>query len=288
MQIAMSGAGGFIGSHLTKAFEAKGWRIVTLGRDQFVLSDEAFSARIEGADVVINLAGATIAARWTEEYKKIITSSRIDTTEKLVRALKQLRKKPRLFISTSAIGIYETKGVHTEDDTNYATDFLGKLAVQWERTAIKAKDAGIRMVIFRFGVVLGVDGGALQKMLIPFKIGVGGVIGDGRQPFSWIHIEDLVRAFFTVIEDDRYEGIYNLTAPNPTTNRGLTEALGHALHKTTFMRVPAFVLRMQLGEAAKLLLEGQTVLPKRLFESGFTFTFSDIKEAIENLVKPAD
>jgi len=288
MRIVMTGASGFIGSHLTRAFESKGWRVVRLGRDEFGLSDEAFSAGIEGADVVINLAGATIAARWTEEYKKTIASSRIGTTEKLVRALKQLGKKPRLFVSTSAIGIYKTKGVHTEEDTDYATDFLGKLAVEWERTAITANDAGIRTVIFRFGVVLGADGGALAKMLTPFRMGLGGMIGDGNQPFSWVHIEDLVRAYFAVMAGDRYEGIYNLTAPNPTTNKGLTEALGAALHKTTFVRVPAFVLRLQLGEAAKLLLEGQTVLPKRLLESGFTFTFTDIKEAIGDLVKPAD
>jgi len=285
MQIAMSGAGGFIGSHLANAFSEKGWRTVALGRNQFALDDQAFAAMIEGADAVINLAGASIAARWTEEYKKIISSSRIETTEKLFRALKQLRKKPRVFVSTSAIGIYGTKGVYTENDTNYATGFLGKVAVEWEQAAMRARDIGIRTVVFRLGVVLGMDGGALQKMLMPFKMGVGGVVGSGNQSFSWVHIEDLVRAYFTVIEEKRYEGIYNLTAPNPTTNKGLTDALGNALGKPTFMRVPAFVLRLQLGEAANLLLEGQSVLPKRLLESGFTFTFSDIREAIANLVR---
>jgi|MudIll2142460700_1097286.scaffolds.fasta_scaffold00707_3 hypothetical protein len=284
MNILMSGATGFIGGHLTKAFGDKGWKVVPLGRDDLKLADEDFLKKLEGADVVINLAGASIAERWTEEYKKIMYASRVDTTKRIVNGLEKMNRKPGLFISTSAVGIYNTEGEHTEEDTHYANDFLGKLALDWEHAALKAGELGVRTVIFRFGVVLGLDGGALQKMLIPFRMGLGGVISHGKQPFSWVHIEDLIRAYTTVIENDTYNGIYNLTSPHPTTNAGLTKALGHALHKPAFMHVPAFAFRLQLGEGAKVLLEGQRVLPKRLLESGFTFRFTEIERALEDLV----
>ena len=284
MNIAMSGATGFIGSHLSRAFGDKGWKVVPLGREDLKGTDGDFLKKLEGADVVINLAGASIAERWTEEYKEVMYSSRIDTTRKIVNALGRMNIKPRLFISTSAIGIYDTEGEHTEEDTHYADDFLGNLALDWEHAALKAGELGVRTVIFRFGVVLGLDGGALQKMLIPFRIGLGGIIGHGKQPFSWVHIEDLIRAYITVIEHEPYQGLYNLTSPHPTTNEGLTKALGHALRKPAFMHVPAFVFRLQLGEGAKVLLEGQRVLPKRLLESGFTFRFTEIKAALEDLV----
>jgi uncharacterized protein (TIGR01777 family) len=284
MHILMSGATGFIGGHLTKAFGDKGWKVVPLGREDLKLGDEDFLKKLEGADVVINMAGASIAERWTEEYKRVMYSSRVDTTKKIVSALGRMGRKPGAFISTSAIGIYDTEGEHTEEDTHYAKDFLGTLALDWEQAALRAGETGVRTVIFRFGVVLGLNGGALQKMLIPFRMGLGGVIGHGKQPFSWVHIEDLIRAYTTVIERDSYQGIYNLTSPHPTTNAGLTKALGHALHKPAFVHVPAFMFKLQLGEGAKVLLEGQRVLPKRLLESGFTFRFTEIEGALEDLL----
>lgn len=284
MNIVMSGASGFIGGHLTKAFESKGWKVMPLTRNDLTLDDSAVLAKVEGADVVVNLAGTPIATRWSEEYKKAIYSSRVDTTKKIVSSLKKAGRKPALFISTSAIGIYPTRGEHTEDERHYADDFLGKVTFDWEQTALKAKEAGIRTVIFRLGIVLGSDGGALQKMLTPFRVGLGGIIGDGKQHFSWVHIEDLVKAYSTAVENTQYEGVYNLTAPNPTTNEGLTKALGHALHMPTVMHVPRILLRLQLGEAAKVVLEGQRVIPKRLLESGFTFTYAEIDQAIGDLL----
>lgn len=288
MKIAMSGATGFVGKHLTRAFEERGWKVIPLRREDFRSSDGDFLKKVEGAEVVINLAGETIAAKWTEEYKKVLYDSRIGTARKILGALAGLHKKPEVFISTSAVGVYDTKGVHTEEDKNYADDFLGKLALNWEKTALSVKAVGVRTVIFRFGVVLGRDGGALRKMLMPFKLGLGGTIGDGKQPFSWVHIEDLVSAYFTVIENKSYEGIYNLTAPRPTTNKGLTKALGKALHRPTIMRVPVFALRLQFGEGAKVMTGGQSVLPKRLLDSGFVFKFAEIDKALENLVAKAD
>lgn len=284
MKIAMSGATGFVGGHLTRAFREKGWQVVPLVRDDFRDDESPLRSKIEGADVVISLAGAPVSSRWTKKHKKEMYESRIGTTGRIVTVLGKIGRKPELFISTSAVGIYDTKDTYSEENARYADDFLGRLAQDWEREALRARAFGIRTVVFRFGIVLGVDGGALRKMLIPFRLGLGGVIGDGTQPFSWVHIEDLIGAYFAVIDGKSYEGVYNLTAPNPTTNRGLAEALGRSLHRPAFMRVPAFVLKLQMGEGAGVLLKGQRVLPKRLLESGFKFRFTDIGEAIEDLV----
>ncbi len=284
MKVAMSGATGFVGGHLTEAFRKKGWQVAPLLRDDFRDDVSSLQSKIEGSDVVISLAGAPVTSRWTKEHKKAMYESRIGTTGMIVAVLGKTGRKPDLFISTSAVGIYDTQGTYSEENARYADDFLGRLAQDWEREALKARALGIRTVVFRFGIVLGADGGALRKMLIPFRLGLGGVIGDGTQPFSWVHIEDLVGAYFAVIGEKSYEGIYNLTAPNPTTNRGLTEAIGRSLHRPRFMRVPAFVLKLQMGEGAEVLLKGQRVLPKRLLESGFKFRFTDIGDAIEDLV----
>jgi len=287
MNIAMSGATGFVGGHLTRAFEEKGWKVTPLKREDF-LEMEMLVRKIGGADVVVNLAGASVVRRWTEEYKKVMYNSRIDTTRKIVEAMSKEETKPWLFISTSAVGIYDTKATYAEDNARYADNFLGKLAIDWEGAALKANEVGVRTVVFRFGIVLGADGGALKKMLIPFRTGLGGTIGDGKQAFSWVHIEDLVRAYLAVIENKEFEGIYNLTAPNPTSNKGLTEALARALHRPAVMRIPAFVLKLQLGEGATILLEGQRVLPRRLLERGFQFRFTTIEEAMKDLVGQKD
>jgi len=284
MNIAMSGATGFIGSHLAKAFTEKGWTVIPLRRDDIAGDEAALLGKIGAADIVVNLAGATIARKWTEEYKEIMYSSRVRTTRCIVDAISKSVKKPALLISASAVGIYDTKGTHTEDDTNYADDFLGRLAKDWELAALPAVDAGVRTVIFRFGVVLGPGGGVLKEMLVPFRLGMGGVIGDGMQPFSWVHIYDLIAAFFRAIETRDFSGVYNLTAPHYTTNKGLTEALAQALHRPALLRVPAFVFRLQLGEGAKVLLEGQKVIPKRLLDDGFSFRFTRIEEAVEDVV----
>lgn len=283
MKIAMSGATGFVGGRLSKAFEAKGWKVIPLRRDDF-RSEDTLTGKCNGAGIIINLAGAPVAARWTGEYKKVLIESRLGPTKALVRVIGRLSEKPSTFISTSAIGIYDTEGTHSETDYRYADNFLGNLASQWESEALRAEGTGVRTLIFRLGVVLGRDGGALAKMLIPFKFGLGGIIGDGTQPFSWIHIDDLISVYMRAIEDDAMSGVYNLTAPVPTTNEGLTEALGKALHRPTLMRVPSFVLRLQFGEGAQVVTKGQRVAPKRLLESGHEFRYRTIDEAIQSLV----
>jgi uncharacterized protein (TIGR01777 family) len=283
--IAMSGASGFVGSNLCRRFQENNWKIVALGRKEFALSSEELAKWLQGVDVIVNLAGAPVINRWTEEYKKIMYQSRITLTKKLVNACILMENTPQVFLSTSAVGCYSPIGTHTEDDNNLADDFLGHLTRDWENEAFRAKKFGSRVAVFRFGVVLGQGGGALAKMILPFKLGVGGTIGNGRQPFSWIHIKDLVRVFEAAINDPSYEGVYNMTAPHPTTNFGLTKALGKALSRPTILPVPGFVLRLLYGEGAQVLTSGQTVLPKRLLDSGFQFDFSSIEEAVTDCLK---
>jgi uncharacterized protein len=283
-KIAMSGATGFIGSNLSKAFKALLWDIIPLGISDFSLSTDELVARMSGADVVVNLAGAPVTQRWTAEHKKEMYDSRIGVTRRLADACAAMDKKPELFISTSAVGYYSSEGKHTEDNFKKAEDFLGNLTQDWEREALLVNKSGIRTVIFRFGIVLGKDGGVLKQMLVPFKKGLGGTIGDGTQGFSWVHIHDLVRAYEAAVEDSSYEGIYNLTAPSVTTNRDLTQALSAALGIPAILRIPIFVLRLQFGEGADAPAGGQFVTPKRLLDKGFSFEFRDINKAVKDCV----
>jgi len=283
-QIAITGAGGFVGTTLTGAFEAKGWKVTGLGREDLRSGPEGIARKLEGMDVVINLAGAPVIKRWTEGYKKTMYQSRVDLTRALVGALGLIDSKPGVFISTSAVGFYSSSGRHDEYDYKQAGDFLGHMAHDWEQEALKAKALGIRTVVFRFGVVLGRNGGALKQMLLPFRLGVGGTVGDGSQAFSWVHMEDLVRAFISAMDEESYGGAYNLCSPNSSTNKGLTRALARALGRPAILRVPEFILKMQYGQGAEVLTKGQTVYPKRLLDAGFKFRFTEIEEAVRDCV----
>lgn len=276
--IAISGASGFVGTSLKGFFQEKGFSVIAISRS-FLDDKKKLQEIISKTDIVINLAGANIINRWSESYKKVLYSSRIDTTNKIVEAINSCENKPKLLISTSAVGIYDNEKCHDERP-HFANDFLSKLCQEWEHSANKADT---KVAIFRFGIVLGKNGGALQKMLTPFKLGLGGIIGSGRQAFSYIHIEDLLRAYDFVIKKE-LDGIFNLTTPYPTTNYGLTKALGKALKKPTFFPVPAFILQLIFSEGAKVLTDGQEVVPQRLLEEGFEFKFKEIDETIENLV----
>ncbi|HHB75822.1 MAG TPA: TIGR01777 family protein [Desulfobulbus sp.] len=285
-RIAISGSTGFVGKRLSRVLIDKGWDVIPLVRQDFDTSSRDLAGKLDGADAVVNLAGAPIIKRWTAGYKKVLYDSRIKVTRKLVKACEEMAVRPDVFISTSAIGIYTDEGRHTEDSFVKADNFLADLAWQWEQEAMQAEKLGIRTVIFRLGVVLGRQGGALKQMLLPFKLGLGGRIGNGKQPFSWIHIEDLMQAYVAALSSASFDGVYNLTAPNPTTNNGLTRALGKALHRPTFFPVPRLALKLHFGEGASVLTGGQHVLPGRLLQEGFTFTFPTIDEAIKNCVAP--
>ncbi|MBN2964293.1 TIGR01777 family oxidoreductase [Sulfurospirillum sp. T05] len=283
MRIAMSGANGFVGSYLSKRFVESGHEIVAITR--LALSDEsALLATLKGCDGVINLAGANISERWTPSHKEAMVKSRINTTRAIVSALKAMQTPPKVLISTSAVGIYEAGKEHDETSNEFDQGFLGDLAKRWENEALRAKEAGVRVALFRFGVVFGRGGGALAKMMPIFKLGLGGVIGSGEQGFSWIHIEDLFRAYVWVLEDANKEGIYNLTAPHPVTNKEMTKALGAALNRPAFLPVPTFALKLKFGEGAVILLEGQKVYPKHLLDEGFSFFYPQIDQAFDAVI----
>ncbi|MDX9960205.1 MAG: TIGR01777 family oxidoreductase [Aliarcobacter sp.] len=280
--IAISGASGFVGSSLNKYFSNLNYKVISISRD-VLNNQEKLNEVISSSDIIINLAGANIINRWSESYKKLLYSSRIDTTSKIVNTINTITNKPKLLISTSAVGIYDNKSTYDEKG-NYSNDFLSNLCQDWEKEALKAKNESTKVSIFRFGIIMGKDGGALQKMITPFKLGVGGVIGSGNQAFSFIHIEDLLNAYKFVIENE-YEEVFNLSAPVPTTNKGLTKALGKTLNRPTLFPVPEFVLNLIFSEGARVLTDGQSAIPQKLLDLGFEFKFKNIEDTIENLCK---
>ena len=280
--LAITGSSGFVGTSLKNFFEKKGFNVIGIKREE-LKNEKKLLDIIQSSDIVINLAGANIINRWTETYKKILYNSRLDTTKALINAMSKADKKPELFISTSAVGIYKNTTCYDEEHFEYEDDFLANLCKDWENEALKAKNIGVRTAIFRFGIVLG-KGGALSKMLTPFKFGVGGTIGSGLQDFSFIHIEDLINAYNFINENKNLDGVFNLTAPEPTTNLNLTKALGKKLNRPTILPVPEFILNLIFSEGAKVLTDGQCVKPKRLLDSGFNFKFQNINSAINNLV----
>ena len=279
--IAITGASGFVGTNLTNFFKSFNYKIIPISRD--ILNNESkLKSVLDESDVIINLAGANIIGRWTPQYKELLYSSRIDTTKKIVSALNEITDKNKLLISTSAVGIYDDKDTYDENGT-FANDFLSNLCQDWEKMALSAKSSNIKVSIFRFGIVLGQGGGAFAKMITPFKLGLGGIIGSGNQAFSFIHIDDLMNAYKFVIENN-YEEIFNLTAPKPTTNLQFTRALGCRLKRPTFIPVPEFILKIIFSEGAKILTDGQDVIPKKLLNLGFKFKFNNIQETIKALV----
>lgn len=278
--IAISGASGFVGTSLTKFFSNLGYKVIPISRE-ILNNNNKLEELLNTTDIVINLAGANIINRWSESYKKLLYSSRIDTTSKIVKAINSISNKPKILISTSAVGIYDNISTYDENGS-FSNDFLSNLCQDWEEEALKAKNETTKVAIFRFGIVLGQEGGALQKMITPFKLGLGGTIGSGKQAFSFVHIDDLLNAYKFVIENS-HEGIFNLTAPKPTTNKGLTLALGKTLKRPTILPVPEFVLKLIFSEGARVLTDGQSAIPKKLLDLGFEFKFKTIEETIENL-----
>ncbi len=269
MKVALTGASGFVGTALQNHFKES---IVIDRKDDISM----IVKKLKDVDVVINLAGAPIIKRWSDPYKKILMQSRIESTERLVKAINQ--SDITQFISTSAIGIYPDHQKCDESCTQIADDFLGHLAHKWEEEACLCEKP---TTILRFGVILGKEGGALAQMLTPFKWGVGGIIGNGRMMTSWIAMEDLVRIYQFVI-DQKLTGIFNAVSPNPVTNYVLTKALGKVLHRPTILPIPEFALRIMYGEASSVLTGSKEVYPTALQEKGFVFEYTDIEKALKH------
>lgn len=295
--ILITGGTGFIGSRLCPTLLSRGYQLTVLSRQRSaeVYSKcghvNAISTVSEIADLdpiygVINLAGAGIAEkRWTENRKQILRDSRIAVTRDLVEALTKREQKPEIFVSGSAVGFYGSHGGEpvTEESPPH-DEFTHQLCSDWEREAQTAEQFGARVCLSRTGVVVGPAGGFLQQMLLPFRFGVGGRLGDGQQYMPWVHRHDVVNALIWMLETDSATGAFNVVSPHPVTNQKFTRTLGRVLRRPTVLPVPAFVLQTALGEMSTLLLNGQRALPARLQASGFEFTFPELAPALEDAI----
>jgi uncharacterized protein (TIGR01777 family) len=303
MDIFMTGGTGFVGSMLAKDLAKKGHEITVLARrgEQIPAGLEGGSVNVlqgdptrEGSwqekasrcEVFINLAGASIFSRWKSETKRAIRESRILTTRHLVEAIAMREGRETTLFSTSAVGYYGFHGDEVLNERDAAgSDFLASVAAEWEKEALEASKFGARVVICRFGIILGKGGGAIQEMIPLFKYWMGSPLGSGRQWFSWIHERDLWNIYSFLLENRRIQGPVNCSSPNPVRNREMTEALAKVLGKPLILpAVPSFVLRLMLGEFGDILLKGQRVYPERLMDEGFDFRFSDIGEALRDIV----
>ncbi len=300
--VIITGASGLIGSALTYSLEQHGHRVIRAVRREVIDPEcelrwdpeehEIDEARLEGTDAVVHLAGENIAGRrWSEAQKQRLFKSRARGTRLLSEAMARLQRKPRVFACASAIGFYGNRGEEQLDENSMPGDgFLAELCQQWEAECQPTRDAGIRTVNMRIGVVLSPDGGALAKMLLPFKLDLGGVIGSGRQYFSWIALDDVVRAIEFVLVGDSpggaIHGPVNLTAPEPVTNRQFTKALGRALRRPTLLPMPAFVARLAFGSemADEMLLGGARIHPATLTAEGFQFKHPQLAGALRFLL----
>jgi uncharacterized protein (TIGR01777 family) len=279
MRVGLVGGSGFIGRHLRAALTARGDEVVTTS----LRAPSAAAQAIASCDAVINLAGESISQRWSPAAKRGIYSSRVGGTRALVDALAGQTKRPSIYISASAVGYYPPSETATYVETSpHGDDFLGELCAAWELEALRAAQLDMHVAIVRTGVVLGSDGGALAAMLQPFRLGLGSVIGSGRQWISWIHIDDVIGIYRMAL--DGVSGPLNATAPHPVNNAELTRALASALRRPAFFRVPSFALRAAFGEGATILLHGQRVLPARTLESGYMFRFTTLDEALHDLL----
>ena len=301
MKVLITGGTGFVGTQLSSRLTKDGHEVTILTRSvkkqggnlsgvSYLAGDPKqkgpWQEAVKEHDVVVNLAGASIFSKWTEEYKKEIRDSRILTTRNIVEGMPPKAGGRVTLISTSAVGYYGFCGDEERvEDSPPGTDFLARMAVEWEGEALKAREKGARVVITRFGIVLGEKGGALGQMVPMFKRFLGGPLGSGRQWFSWVHIKDLAEAFLFLMGHPEISGPVNLTAPNPVRNSDLAKALGKALHRPSFMPAPAFMIKLVLGEFGTVVLEGQRVIPKKLLNLGFRFQYPDIDQALRDVIK---
>jgi uncharacterized protein (TIGR01777 family) len=296
MKILISGSHGLVGSALIKSLEPEGHEIFRLVRHapnsqaEVEWSPDRYSialARIEGFDAVVNLAGDSIAeGRWTEEKKRRIRESRVKGTKLLGDALANLTKRPKTFICASAIGYYGNRGDELLTETSApGDDFLAEVCVEWEKATALATEKGIRVVNARFGVILDSHGGALAKMLPPFRLGLGGRVGSGKQWMSWIALDDVIGGIKFALANDSLKGPVNFVAPNPVTNAEFTKMLGKVLSRPTLFPIPAFGVRLAFGEMGDaLLLSSQRVKPSQLEKGSYTFLYPELEETLHKIL----
>jgi len=278
MRVLILGGSGFVGKHLSDALRSRGDEVsIASLRDP-----QAASRAAEGCDAIVNLAGEPLGQRWNAQVKRKILESRSLLPAAFLDGLARSVERPKVYVSASAVGYYGTSDTTTFTEASPpGNDFLAQVCTEWERSAQRARDLGMRAACIRTGLALGREG-ALPRLLPIFKAGTGGKVGSGRQWHSWIHVDDLIGIYLTAL--DGIDGALNATSPNPVTNEEFTQTLAGVLHRPAALPVPAFALRLALGEGATVLLEGQRVLPERTQREGFSFKFEQLKEAFADLL----
>jgi uncharacterized protein (TIGR01777 family) len=284
MKIAICGITGLTGRATSQYFTEMGYKVLGIGRSDLGLGIGNLQQMLAGVDALINLAGAPILKRWTPKWKDEIYNSRIETTRLLVTAMNGMSHPPKMFISSSAVGIYDDKNSHNESSENFSDNFLAHVCKDWEAEAIKVKPP-VRLCIFRLGVVLSTKGGALQKMILPFKLGVGGTIGSGKQYFPFVDISDVTRSLKWALDTESAHGVYNLVAPQIITNKYYATQIANWLHRPAFFPIPVIALRLLFGKASKILISGQRVHPERLLNQGFVFQFPTLELALQSKIQ---
>jgi uncharacterized protein (TIGR01777 family) len=300
MRVIVTGGTGFVGSKLCESLVAKGHEVILFTRDASRSRDHihprvrvvswapgaAWESWVDGAGGIVNLAGENIAQRWTAAAKARIVSSRVEAAARLCAAIEKAAVRPSVLVNAAAVGYYGPRGDEVlAEDASPGTDFLATTCVAWEEAARKAEPLGVRVALIRTGLVLGGDGGALAKMLPPFKAFAGGPVGSGAQWMSWIHRDDLVALFAFALGNPAAKGAINGTAPNPVTMKEFATALGHVLHRPSFLPAPAVAVRLLLGEMATVVLDGQRVVPKKAEALGFPFRFTEIEAALRDVTE---
>jgi uncharacterized protein (TIGR01777 family) len=302
MNILITGATGFVGRRLCEMLHQAGHTVRALSRDSVAAKQrvphlkEVFPwnplqelpplQAFEGCDAVVNLAGESIAGRWTAPKKQLIRDSRVLGTKNLVNALSQLSSRPKVLISASAIGYYGDRGEETlTEDAAPGSDFLAQVCRDWENEALKAESLGMRVVRLRIGLVLGRGGGTLQALLPLFRVGLGGPLGSGRQWWSWIHRDDLCRLIVQILANENVSGPVNATAPQPVRQKEFAQVLGRVLRRPAFLPTPAFALKIALGEFADGILASQRALPRRAQEMGYRFQFEELEGALREILQ---
>ncbi len=296
MKIAVAGGSGFIGGHLMKRLAENGHYVLLVSRTPrtaaLSFAESATWAELkgnpqllDGYDAIVNLSGESINQRWTKQAKHRILQSRLTAAHDLAEVVDAMENKPKVVVNGSGMSIYGTSFTESYDERSpeRTIDFLSSVVERWEAAARQI--SGTRLVLLRIGLVLASDGGALPKMMLPYKLGAGGKIGNGRQWLSWIHIHDMVNAIMFCIEQETIRGPVNCTAPNPVIHDEFGRTLARALHRPHWMPLPSFILRTVLGEMADLLLAGQRVLPKKLEDAGFAFEFPRLEQALADIAK---
>ncbi|MBN1955929.1 MAG: TIGR01777 family oxidoreductase [Anaerolineae bacterium] len=304
MRAVITGGTGLIGQALSANMAADGYEVIVLSRTPAqapamppgvhaahwdARTAAGWGSLVDGADAVVNLAGASIARRWTRQYKQLIKESRLSAARAVVEAVDQATVKPRVLVQASGIGYYGPQGNEILTETSPpGEDFLARFAVEWENSTAAVETMGVRRTIIRSGAVLSTAGGSFPMMSLPFRFFVGGPLGSGRQWLPWIHIADEVAAIRFLIDNEEASGPFNLVAPDIQTNADFSRVLAQVMHRPNLFRVPAFAMRLLLGEMSVILLEGQRAAPQRLSDLGFTFRFPNLDAAIRNLLQKGE